>query len=334
MRTYKVAIANDYVAVDSPLVFELGYYNTKLSGYKCITQILPYFGAFYQIVPFTPGIINVNDTTVMVKDEGNYTVFVNDPSQSDNDPIPFNFYAWQNVYEMNIETLNFILSQELPSLYKSTNVLNDADNEGMAAVILETYGVLYFLFYSAITSIGTGKAYNENWEFVFVGINKALQNAAYPAQFLKTLMRIKSQTSTQIFSLSITISRLLYQLINFEVPVEIVYDDMLGGYNINIYNERLDTWSLGVVDLGELDIHTRLLSRGSSFIWLIDVIITRIMPAFVKWKINYLSMSVFNSTFNVNDVDDNDYYDPSVLYDAYVVSSNTNNFNTRGYLYD
>lgn len=338
MRTYSVAIANDYTALDSPLIINAGYYNVKLSGYNCITQLDP---SEYKIIPYTAGVININDVTIMVKNPGSYTVFLNDPSQSDNAPVPLNFYAWQNVYEMNINTLNFILAQELPSLYKNTNILNAADNAGTTLVILETYATLYNLFYNSITSIGasigTGtnaqRGYNENWEFVYLGINKILQNAVYPAQFLKTLMRVKSQTSTQRFSLCIIISRLLFQLINVAVPVEIAYDSGAGRYNINIYNEIIDTWSLGTVDFGELDDHTYLLGEGNSFIFLIGLIITRLMPAFVKWRINYFSIATFNSTFAVSDVDNNDYYNPAVLYDAYQVVNNNNNFNTKGFLY-
>ncbi len=334
MRTYQIAIANTYQSTNSPLIIKAGYYNTKMSGYKCITQL---DSSEYKIILSDLGIvqvkniININNITVMCKSEGNYTVFLLDPSQSDNGPLPFSFYAFNNIEPIDFNSMLFIFNQELPQIYSPTNALNAIDNVGTCAVLFEVYTLIYQIFYNSTTSIGVNGAYNSNWEFVYLGVFNLLQNATYPAEFIKTLMNINTQCSTQVFSTSITISRLIFQFLGFPVPVQMVYDGGLGGYFINIYYNIPDVWALGDAGFSELGDTTFLSSNGGTFLWVITKIILRLMPAHVKWEIQLLSIAEFNADFDVADVDDNDFYDPSILYDAYQVVNNLNNFNTQGY---
>lgn len=328
MRNYEIALANTYYAVDSPLQVNVGYYQTKLSGYKCITQLS---NSEFQLNLFSSGLIDIGNNRILAKNSDSYTIFIIDPSQSDNIPIPFSFYTFQNLYIVNNEVLNSILNQELPMIFNPNQPFNAINNAGTVSVLLKVYNTCYDLFYNSTTSIGLGTSYNSNWEYIYLGINNILQNAVYPAEFLKTMMNINTQCSIQGYSLAITFSRLVYQFIGEAVPVQIVYDNDTSQYLVNIYYNVPDVWSLGTVGFSELDDTTFLLGTGTSFLWVINKIVTRLMPAQVKWIIQYLSRDTFNTDFNISDVDTNDFYDPAVLYDAYMVVNNKNNFNTQGF---
>jgi len=330
MRTYYIAINNTYNAIEAPLIVLAGYYNEKVGGYKCITQLN---NDEYKIVPYIPYnskdlITEINNNTIMVSMVDDYTIFLNDFSQTDNPPIPFNFHAFQNIYIINENVLSILLEQELPALYNSDNVLNMADNAGNSAVLNAIYDNLYLLFYDSIISLGTGTYYNQNWELVFFNAINILQNIKYPAALLGTLLQINTQTSTQRFSIATTISKLAYQIIGTSVPVHIVYDT--GLWNIRIFYQPGD-WFLGEAGKSELGDTTYLSDGNAGFLFIINLIIARIMPAFVKWEISYLPMATFETEFNISDVNINDYINPDIRYDAYMVVNNNNQFNTKGY---
>lgn len=334
MRTYFTAIENTYYATNAPLTVVTGYYNTKMSGYECITKLN---NNDYEVVPYVltaqqeSAFININTNTVMTKNENSYTLFVIDFSQTDNPPIPYSFYTYNNVTFLSSDGVADILLQEYPAIYKDFNILNQINNAGNVSVLYQLYRVLYSIFYNSITSVGANGTYNNKWEYVYLGVNNLLNNAKYPVNFLKTLMNINTQCSTQGFSIAITISRLTFQFIGIKVPVQVVYDDMLGGYYINIYYNVPDVWSLGTPGFTELDDTTYLLGAGTGYLWVINLLVARLMPAFVKWQIQYLSLDTFETNFDVADVDIDDYYNPAILYDAYMVVNNNNNFNTKGY---
>lgn len=330
MRNYQIGIANTYNQINAPLIIDSGYYNTKVSGYKCITQLN---STEYNIVPINnqKNIVNINNITVLTKMVGSYTLQLIDPSQADNEVVLFSFYTFQNIPVTNSDNLSLIFNQELPAIYKSNEPYNDIDNSGTIAVLSEVYKTIYSLFFNSISSLGVSGVYNSEWEYVYLGVYNLLENAVYPAEFLKTLMNINTQCSTQRFSTAITISRLIYQFIGYPIPVQIVYNSVFKGYDINIFYTTMGEWSLEVPGYSELGITTILSSGGGTFLWVINKIILKLMPAHVKWRIQFPPITDFNLNFNISDVNSNDFYNPNILYDAYQVINNFNNFNTQGF---
>lgn len=326
-NNYIIALANTYCMTDAPLVVEMAYYNDKPSGYSCLTK-LP---ASDILVVNTDDAINVRDNTVMVHTQGSYTVLVYDKNLPT--PLPFSFYAFTNLFVNNHVSLLSIFNQELPEIYNAADPLNYADNYAITGVFAEVYKYIYELFYNTITSIGVGSEYNKDWELVFVGVNNFLSGAVYPSQLLKTLMQIKTLTGTRVKQIATCLSRILYQYTGESTPVSVRYNSTARRWDINIYAATYNVWVLGVSGSSELGVTTKL-SNGQqqSYFWFVGEVAKRIMPAFTKFRINSTSRAIFDASYNIGDVNADDYVNPDLIYDAYEVVNNDNVFNTRGYL--
>jgi len=247
-------------------------------------------------------------------------------------PVPLSVYAYQSLFINNTTNLLQIISQELPAIYSNDNLPNLADNFATAAVFERVYSFIYNQFYDAISSVGEGKEYNRMWEQVYIGSNDFLLTAKYPAEFIKTLMQVGTRTGVKIKDISIVISRLMYQFSGFPFPVEIVFDDANNRYDVNIYNmPTIDQWILGYSQLGINTILTTELQRSD--LWFIYLTLKRLMPVFVKFRINYFDADKFNTDFRVDLVDEDDYLLDSINYNAYMVVNNNNIYNTKGYIY-
>lgn len=328
---YQLVANNTFFIPASPIVFAMGEYQTKVSGYKCITQLSPHS---FIIQPQTKtNITQINNSTLQCNTLGNFSVL--GYVVGGDKPILYSFRIYETPLILGKEALLSIINQELPAIYKHTNVLNNMDNNGIAAVLASVYEEVYNAFYSAIMSVGTAHGYNPNWEFVYLGLNNFLQNAIYPAAFIQTLIRVPTLTSIQIPPMAQLISRLAFQFTGLNTPVAIIYDSDSKIYNINIYTQNAEGWSLGIPTRTELGDTTYLISGSSSpFLYIISLIIGRLMPVQVKYIINVFSYTAdFLTLFNVDDVESPDFIDPSVTYDAYEVVNNNNQFNTKGYFY-
>jgi hypothetical protein len=247
-------------------------------------------------------------------------------------PKLFSLYAYESPQPITPELILGILNGELPSIYNPNDELNKADNFGMSTVLAAIYQQVYTLFYNSIMSVGSGNQYNQNWEFVYIGINNLLQNAAYPAQLLSTLMRIPTQTSIQIAPMALFISRIAFQYSGSTTPVQIVYNLASDEYLINLYTSENVGWQLGVPGRTELGESTYLFeTRASAFLYILCSIIGRLMPVQIKYSLEPLSKLVFNTDFNTAVVEIQDYIDPAVQYDAYEVVNNNNTLNAKGY---
>lgn len=337
---YSIQIASTYNQTASPIIFNVGYYNTKISGYKCIS-LIP--SSTYMIYPFNNDLQQIQNNILQAGHKGSYTVQFLDMNYPDNESIIYSFYIFEKPFIINQDILLRVINRELPEIYNPTNQLNHVDNYASSGIINEVYNYIYELFYNSMTSIGatilgddinSGAGYNPNWETVYIGVTNFLQNATYPAAFLKTLMTINTKCSVQKFSISITLSRLCYQFLGITVPVYIEYnDDIKKSYTINIYYTENGAWVLGDSILSVLGSTTTLVNENSKdFLWIIQTIANRLMPAFVNFKISYHPITLFNSSFNISDVSSGvDFIDTSVIYDAYIVINNNNVFNTQGY---
>ncbi len=328
-KTYSIALANTYSATYTPLAVLAGYVNQKSMAYNCITQIPT---TDYVAYPFNNDLTIINSNMLQTPTEGSYSIFLYDTTTT-NPPIPFSFYVFRKFFNISDEILLQLINRELPAIYSPDNELNNVDNIASAGVIKALYDYIYSLFWNALTSVGTGTGYNSQWETVYIGATNFLQNATYPAQFLRTLMNVNTQTSTQAFSIAQCLSRLIFQFTGVSAPVEVAYDSAGKKYLINIFYEGFSGWILGITGHTELGITTILGDTGSnSFLWIINEVANRLMPAYVKFSIIYLSTTEFDAQFNTSIVDSSDFINPAIIYDAYEVVNNNNVFNTQGYL--
>lgn len=328
MTNYVVKQNNTYNTTDSPIVFEMGFYNQKTLNYKCITKI----NDDDIIINENIGKITlIANNKLLASNNMSYSIILYDK----NNPIsltPYNFYLYSNLHINNEIGLLQILNSELPNIYNPLEPLNNADNTASVAVMEAVYSYVYELYYNSISSIGVKDQYNSAWELVYVGVNNFLTGAKYPAELLKTLMRIKSQTGTRRHDIAILISRVLYQYTGGISPVEILFNSTSQQWEISIYNARLtDSWALGTSQLG---IDTILGKRGvtSWLFWFISALIQRLMPVSAKWIIYNYEYTNFIMRYNTDIVDNNDFYNPDVLYPCYAVINNKEGFNTQGYI--
>lgn len=330
--SYFIGCSNTFVNPNTPVVIEFGEYNLKSVGfglYPCITK---FSTNQYNLSLIDDSLYKINRNTVQAAEIGSKSVLVYDLINANAAPQLFSFFVYESPLILSQEALLNIINQELPTIYKSSNVLNNADNSGISAVMAAIYKEVYSLFYNVITSIGSGNKYNTDWEYVYVGINNFLQNAIYPAEFIKTLMQVNSKTSIQIPQMAILISKLAFQFTGEISPIYIYYDLATDTYYINIYNSISPGWQLGVSGRSELGVTTFLnFGQTTGYLYILSVIIGRLMPIQVKYLIGTYTIDDFNTAFNINDVDVNDYIDSSVNYDAYAVVNNNNIFNTQGY---
>lgn len=331
-NSYFIGFDNTFVTPNSPLVVEFGAYITKENGYKCITK---YDKSDYDVLPlYKNGLYKVNDNVVQCSRVGNYSLAVYDLLADIQTPLIYSFYAYQSPQIINKEMCLQIINAELPTIYKPSNELNNADNNGIAQVMADVYKEVYTLFYGIITSLGVENEYNPNWESVYIGVNKFLNNAAYPAQFLKTLMQVATKTGVSFKDIATFASRISYQFIGEPVPVRVFYQELTNSYRVDIYLPD-DTfgdkvWFLGYSTLGN---NTYLFDKiGNAYIYILCKLITRLMPVTVKYNIRLLPYQEFLNNFDTVTVTGNDYIDHSINYDAYVVINNNNLFNTKGYL--
>lgn len=330
MTQYFVGLNNTYNTTNTPLVIQAGYYNQKSVNYSCITK-LPH--TQYVAYPFNNDLTVINNYMLQTDVENSYTILFYDKLNDTNPPIPFSFYVFKKLFNINTINLEQLINRELPSIYNSEEPLNAIDNYASAGALKELYNYIYSLFWNSLTSVGVGESYNSQWEEVYIGATNFLQNAAYPARFLKTLMNINTQTSTQAFSIAQCLSRLIFQFVGVATPVEVVWNPSTQQYNINIYYINFPGWKLGVDGFTELGV-TTILGGGESnpFLWIIKTVANRIMPAYVKWSIAYLTPEYFNNNFQITLVTNNDFIDSNQIYDAYKVVNNNNIFNTQGFI--
>jgi hypothetical protein len=330
MTQYFVGLNNTYNTTNTPLVVQAGYYNQKAVEYSCITKLLP---SQYKAYSFNNDLTVINDYMLQTDVEGSYTVLFYDKLSNTNPPIPFSFYVFRQQFNINAINLEQLINKELPSIYSVEEPLNAIDNYASSETIKALYDYIYNLFWNSLTSVGVEKSYNLQWEEVYIEATNFLQNAVYPAQFLKTLMNINTQTSTQAFSIAQCLSRLIFQFNGEAAPVEVVWDFNTQQYNINIYYTTFIGWQLGVPGSSELGITTILGGLESNpFLWIINTVANRIMPAYVKWNINYLNIAEFNNNFQIALVTNNDFINSNQIYNAYKVVNNNNIFNTQGFI--
>lgn len=333
---YIINIASTYQQTFSPIEFMVGYKNIKIehNNYQCISLIQP---SHYVIHPLNNDLQVIQNNILQASKEGSYSVQLFNMNNSITDAIIYSFYIFEKPFIMNQDIILRLINKELPNIYNASNKLNMIDNYASAGVINKLYNYVYELFYNAITSIGTTinglSGYNNNWETVYIEVTNFLQNAAYPAKFLNTLININTQCSVQRFSIAITLSRLCYQFLNTYTPVYIVYVPSTNIYLITIYYSDNNAWILGdniYSVLGETTILAN--SNLKSFLWIIQTIANRLIPASIKFMIQYEQISIFNSNFNISAVNTGiDFIDTTIIYDAYMVVNNNNVFNTQGY---
>lgn len=326
MSEYFIGVDNTFTLPNSPIKIEVGKYS-NVAGYQ---SIQPLANTEFWVKCLTPYSYLVNDHTVQCGVVGSYSFLITDKTEPVLTPQLFSFYVYPTVNVLGETWLLQLINAELPTIYNPNQVLNAADNAGIAAVWKQLYIQLAELYYGTITSIGTGDSYSQDWEYVYIGINNFLQNCYYPAEFLKTMMKIPSQTGISMPDLAIITSRLAYQITNAPNPVEMYYDDTIDTYIINIFANGATTgWILGTSTLG---VNTVLgTSITSQYTYILSKIIAKLLPVTVKYIINVLTYSVFLTDFVVAQVLPNDFIDPEVYYDAYVVVNNNNLFNTKGY---
>lgn len=326
MTQYLIGVDNTFTLPNSPIKIEMGKY-FDVSGYKSIRPLL---SGEYWVKCLTQYCYGVNDNTVQCALVGSYSFLITDKTEPSINPLPFSFYVYPSPLALGESWLLQLINGELPTIYNPNEILNDADNSGIAAVMSKLYRQLNELFYGTITSIGSGSSYSQDWEYVYIGVNNFLQNAVYPADFLRTMMRIPSQTGISMPDLAIITSRLAYQITGQPNPVEMYYSDTTDTYVINIYaNSTFGGWRLGVSQLGVDTVLTT--GESSPYVYILSKILARLLPITVKYIINILTYDVFLAEFNTTQVLFNDYIDSSVKYQAYVVVNNNNLFNTKGY---
>jgi hypothetical protein len=332
MANYTVTLANTFSTTNSPLVLEVAYDNIKSINYTCKT-LLPSNAVRYNTVT-NDYIQKVTNNIIQVAVAGSYHIYVYDTTSATIIPLPFSFYAFDNLHINNKENILQIFSQELPTIYKNTEQFNYADNLAIASVINRVYDYMYGLYYDSLMSVGTGNSYNVNWELVYVGVKNFLSQAFYPSQFINTLIKLGAYASMRVQDISITLSKIMYQYLNIPVPVSIVYDAPTNLWTINIYYTPAQTWLLGVAGSTELGVTTYLsnINAQSGFLWFIAELAERLMPSYVKYKISYINYSTFLVDFNTTIVDSGDYYSENFIYEAYMTVNNNNNYHTRGYI--
>lgn len=326
-----IGLDNTFVNPNAPLVVEVGIYTTKDSGYRCITKLDK---SEYDVLPITDtGIYKVNNNVVQCARKGDYTIAVYGLGASEFPPELFSFFVYDSPQLINKKMALQIIAAELPTIYKSSNPLNNADNNGIAAVLALVYKQVYTLFYGAITSIGESNSYNPNWEYVYLSMNKFLQNAVHPADFLKTLMQVPTKTGVSFSDLAIFASRLSFQFTGENTPVSVEYLPVTNKYNITIYipdsGYGSKIWFLGSKGLGVGTYLGGVLENP--FVFILSRLIGRLMPVTVKYNITLTPVSDFSLNYDISPVNTNDYIDASINYDAYVVVNNNNLFNTKGY---
>lgn len=326
MSTYKIGVDNTFTVPNSPVKIEMGEYS-EVAGYKSIKAL----GSSEIMVKCLDQFsYNVSPNTVQCGTVGSYSFLITDKTKLTINPQLFSFYVYPFPNALGKDWLLQLINGELPTIYNPNEILNAADNAGIAAVMNQLYLQLVDLYYGTITSIGTGSSYSQDWEYVYIGVNNFLQNCVYPAQFLKTMMRIPAQTGISMIDLSIFTSNLAFQITGQPCPVEMYYNEPTNTYIINIFaNNIVYGWQLGLSLLGE---DTYLSTPESSpFVYILCKILGKLLPVTIKYFINILPYDIFLNEFNTAQVQANDYIDSSVRYQAYAVVNNNNLFNTKGY---
>lgn len=324
-------LANQYCTVNAPLVIEMGYVNQKSENYKCLTKIN---SEDLRVTPLQPNAEQmISNNTLQVGTIGSYSVLVHE-NVNDTQNL-FSFYAFGNLSINNQDALLSIFNQELPAIYKSSNVLNNADNFATTGIMAYLYEFIYNLYYNSISSIGIRAEYNRDWELVYVGAANFLSNAVYPAKCLQTLMQISSLTGTRVKDIAICLSRLLYQFTGVATPIEINYIQESDLYQITLYSSSFGAWVLGQIGSSELGVTTVLTGRSlrQDYFWFIYSVAERLIPPFVKFNFEFRDREAFTDRFNIDIVDADDYILEELVYNAYEVVNNNKNFNTKGYLY-
>lgn len=333
MANYTITLANTFLTTNSPLVLELAYNNVKSIKYTCKT-LLPSNAIKYNTIT-KDYIQEVTNNIIQVGVAGSYHIYVYDNTSSSIEPLPFSFYAFDNLHINNKENILQIFSQELPTIYKNIEPYNYADNLGISSVITTVYDYMYGLYYDSLMSVGTGKSYNANWELVYVGVKNFLTQAIYPSQFINTLIKLGAYASMRVQDISIALSKIMFQYLDIPTPISIVYDAPTNLWTINIYYTPSAVWLLGVAGSTELGVTTYLsnLNAQSGFLWFVSELASRLMPSYVKYHLSFINYSTFLTRFNTGIVGANDYYSENFIYDAYMTVNNNNNYNTRGYVF-
>jgi hypothetical protein len=330
MRIYKTYIDNTYQTIQTPLVFQVGFINQKSLSYNCLTKLER---DEFLISSQDRNVIITGVNICQTNNVGSHVIQVFDKTVLFDEPILYTFFTYQRFFVMNQSMFGDLLNRELPNIYQQANKLNDIDNVASTFVLNMVSEFLYFTFWNTATSVGIEDSYNPDYEFMYLGVYNFLQNAVFPSQLLLTLINVNTQCSIQRFSIAITLSRIIYQFLGFAIPIYIYYNALDNTYRIRIYYTQDTGWELGVDGKTELGITTILGgSTKNAFLWIIQIFLSRVMPASVKYLIEYYDFSEFSNDFDTDIVLDNDYINPDIIYDAYLVINNNNNFNTKGYL--
>lgn len=326
MTQYFIAVDNTFTVPNSPIMVECGKYQVR-DGYPCI-QRLP--TSEYTVNPIDDDMSLVKNAIVQCAKSGNYSCLVTDLLDLSQPPQVFSFYVYDAPIVLSEQWILTVINELLPTIYKSNNILNNADNGGTAAIYQLLYKQLVEAFYNAISSVGSGDAYNSKWEFTYIGINNFLQNVKYPADFLKAMMQIPNKTGIRMPDIAIFTSRLAYCITGFENPVRVWHDDILDVYNIDIYsNNAALPWALGI---SQLAINTTLGSaQTNTFTYVLCKIISKLLPVSIKYKFTFLTSQEFIDTFNSTEPLPSEFINPLVKYDAYGIVNTYNLFNTKGY---
>lgn len=320
-----IQIDNTYSLVNSPITLVV---SEPISvGNHSYWQIVS--PSRVSLVSLDDNVTVINNNTISCSREGSYSiqVFVDNGFTQ-----IFSLYVFPNLAVINQQNLYQIFNQELPRIYSSNNPYNQADNYAVSCMFNDFYLFMYEAYYNSFSSMGQGDRYNVNLEELYFGSKGALSSAASPAQILKLLKQVKSQTGISYKQLSVFLTKLLYAATGQVCPVSIHQLNANDICHIDIYCTP-ESWRLGVTGRTELGVTTILGRPANSNIvsYLVFTMCNRLFPCNVKWEINYFSYAQFTTNFMVNEVNPKMYMSNEVNYDAYATVNNNNILNTKGY---
>lgn len=320
-----IKIDNTFNLVNSPIILAISEL-VDIDNHKYQRLISP---SRISLVALDSDTVIINNTTFTCLSSGSHSVqvFIDGVFVQ-----LFSIYVFVNLATINQQNLYYIFAQELPQIYSNNNVYNEADNYAISQMFNDFYQFMYEAYYNSFMSLGQDASYNVNLEELYFSTKGILANTKSPAQILKLLKQVKSQTGISYKQLSIFLSKLLYAAIGREVPISIHQLNANSICNIDIYYAPSE-WRLGVAGYSELGV-TTILGRPLNTNIINVLVLTmcnRLMPCNVKWQINYFSLPTFKANFNYDAVPIDAYIDDDVIYDAYNAVNNNNVFNTKGY---
>lgn len=334
---YYTYVDNMFTYPNAPIVVDVGVdFTAPATTRQYIKRILPnnikVLDAFHG-----SELLVTSNNTVQVSRDGSYSllIYTNEDATPFTYKMIFSFFCYNNVQRLNTAYLVKLIGQELPSLLNPVAPYMKSIIFGYASVFATIYEQLYYLYYNTVESLGVEdefgrKGYNSDLEYVYIGVNKFLENAVYPAPLLQTLMNVKTQTGITPTDIAIILSRIYYQFTGNEGACSVVWNQADNRYDIFIwYVSTIPYWILGTSILGT---NTILGSPDdTAFFWILYTIAQRLMPVTTKYKLIPLLSTDFVANYYVDEVGVDIFYNPAIKYDAYRVVNNNVSFNTQGF---